>query len=239
MSASVIQVFVDLYNKGLIYRGFRMVNWDPEAQTTLSDEEVIFEEKPGFLYHIAYELDGVKEPLVIATTRPETIFGDTAICIHPEDPRFEHLKGEKVKVPIADREITVIADDILVNPDFGTGCVKVTPAHDPNDYETGLRNNLEMIKTAGKLFAAGQAGDRFAVRKSIVKDMEGLGCLVKKENHTSKVGTSERTNAIIEPRVSEQWFLKMKNLAKPAIGAVLEANEVQLIPKKFKNTYRN
>ena len=244
MSESVIQVFVDLFNKGLIYRGYRMVNWDPEAQTTLSDEEVIFEEKPGFLYHIAYELDGVKEPLVIATTRPETIFGDTAICIHPEDPRFEHLKGKKAKVPIANRWIPII-EDTYVEIEFGTGCLKVTPAHDINDKVLGEKHNLEVIdifNADATLNAHGlhyESQDRFVVRKAVAKELDGLGVLIKKEEYTHKVGISERTKAVIEPRLSDQWFLKMEKLAEPAIKAVLDSEEVALVPAKFKNTYRH
>ena len=244
MSASVIQVFVDLFNKGLVYRGYRMVNWDPEAQTTLSDEEVIYEEKPGFLYHIAYEVEGEIKPLVIATTRPETIFGDTAICIHPEDERFQHLKGKKVKVPVANRWIPIIEDD-YVDIEFGTGCLKVTPAHDINDKAIGERHNLDVIdifNADATLNAHGlhyESQDRFVVRKAIAKELEDLGVLLKKEDYTHKVGTSERTKAVIEPRLSDQWFLKMEQLAEPAIKAVLESEEVALVPAKFKNTYRH
>ena len=244
MSASVIQVFVDLFNKGLVYRGYRMVNWDPEAQTTLSDEEVIYQEKPGFLYHIAYEVEGETKPLVIATTRPETIFGDTAICIHPEDERFQHLKGKKVKVPVANRWIPIIEDD-YVDIEFGTGCLKVTPAHDINDKAIGERHNLDVIdifNADATLNAHGlhyELEDRFVVRKAIAKELEDLGVLLKKEDYTHKVGTSERTKAVIEPRLSDQWFLKMEQLAEPAIKAVLESEEVALVPAKFKNTYRH
>jgi valyl-tRNA synthetase len=244
MSASVIQVFVDLFNKGLVYRGYRMVNWDPEAQTTLSDEEVIYQEKPGFLYHIAYEVEGETKPLVIATTRPETIFGDTAICIHPEDERFQHLKGKKVKVPVANRWIPIIEDD-YVDIEFGTGCLKVTPAHDINDKAIGERHNLDVIdifNADATLNAHGlhyESQDRFVVRKAIAKELEDLGVLLKKEDYTHKVGTSERTKAVIEPRLSDQWFLKMEQLAEPAIKAVLESEEVALVPAKFKNTYRH
>ena len=244
MSASVIQVFVDLFNKGLVYRGYRMVNWDPEAQTTLSDEEVVYEEKPGFLYHIAYEVEGETKPLIIATTRPETIFGDTAICIHPEDERFQHLKGKKVKVPVANRWIPIIQDD-YVDMEFGTGCLKVTPAHDINDKALGEKHNLDLIDifnadatlNAHGLHYEGQ--DRFIVRKAVAKELEELSVLVKKEDYTHKVGTSERTKAVIEPRLSDQWFLKMEQLAEPAIKAVLESEEVALVPAKFKNTYRH
>jgi len=244
MSASVIQVFVDLFNKGLVYRGYRMVNWDPEAQTTLSDEEVVYEEKPGFLYHIAYEVEGEAKPLIIATTRPETIFGDTAICIHPKDERFNHLKGKKVKVPVANRWIPIIQDD-YVDMEFGTGCLKVTPAHDINDKALGEKHNLDLIDifnadatlNAHGLHYEGQ--DRFVVRKAVAKELEELSVLVKKEDYTHKVGTSERTKAVIEPRLSDQWFLKMEQLAEPAIKAVLESEEVALVPAKFKNTYRH
>ena len=244
MSESVIQVFVDLFNKGLIYRGYRMVNWDPEAQTTLSDEEVIFEEKPGFLYHIAYEVEGVDEPIIIATTRPETIFGDTAICIHPEDERYSHLKGKKAKVPVANRWIPIIEDD-YVDIEFGTGCLKVTPAHDMNDKNLGDKHNLEVIdifNADATLNAHGlhyESQDRFIVRKAISKELDDLGVLLKKEEHAHNVGTSERTKAVIEPRLSDQWFLKMEQLAEPAIKSVLESEEVALVPAKFKNTYRH
>ncbi len=244
MSASVIQVFVDLFNKGLVYRGYRMVNWDPEAQTTLSDEEVVYEEKPGFLYHIAYEVEGETKPLIIATTRPETIFGDTAICIHPDDERFQHLKGKKVKVPVANRWIPIIQDD-YVDMEFGTGCLKVTPAHDINDKALGEKHNLDLIdifNADATLNAHGlhyENQDRFVVRKAVAKELEELAVLVKKEDYTHKVGTSERTKAVIEPRLSDQWFLKMEQLAEPAIKAVLESEEVALVPAKFKNTYRH
>ena len=244
MSESVIQVFVDLFNKGFIYRGYRMVNWDPEAQTTLSDEEVIFEEKPGFLHHIAYEVEGVNEPIIIATTRPETIFGDTAICIHPEDERYSHLKGKKAKVPVANRWIPIIEDE-YVDIEFGTGCLKVTPAHDMNDKNLGDKHNLEVIdifNADATLNAHGlhyESQDRFIVRKAISKELDDLGVLLKKEEHAHNVGTSERTKAVIEPRLSDQWFLKMEQLAEPAIKAVLESEEVALVPAKFKNTYRH
>jgi len=244
MSKSVINVFIDLFNRGLIYKGYRMVNWDPQAQTTLSDEEVIYQEKSGNLYYLSYKIDGHDESLVIATTRPETILGDTAICINPKDDRYKHLHGKKAIVPIVGRSIPIILDE-YVDIEFGTGCLKVTPAHDPNDKSLGEKHKLDFIDVLnpdGTLNSLGlhyEGQDRFVVRKSIVKEMESLGCLVKKENHLSKVGRSERTNAIIEPRISEQWFLKMESLAKPAIEAVLKTNEVQLIPEKFKNTYRH
>ncbi|EWH12844.1 valyl-tRNA ligase [Cellulophaga geojensis KL-A] len=245
MSASVIKVFVDLYNKGKIYRGYRMVNWDPEAQTTLSDEEVIHEEKQGNLYYINYKIEGSEDTLTIATTRPETIFGDTAICINPNDERFTHLKGKKAIVPIVNRVIPIIEDE-YVDLEFGTGCLKVTPAHDVNDKNLGDKHNLEVVDifnadaTLNSFGLHYEGKDRFVVRKEISKELEEKGFLVKTEQHLNKVGTSERTKAVIEPRLSDQWFLKMEELAKPAIEAVLGDNaEVKLFPKKFENTYRH
>ncbi|ADY28414.1 valine--tRNA ligase [Cellulophaga lytica] len=245
MSASVIKVFVDLYNKGKIYRGYRMVNWDPEAQTTLSDEEVIHEEKQGNLYYINYKIEGSEDTLTIATTRPETIFGDTAICINPNDERFTHLKGKKAIVPIVNRVIPIIEDE-YVDLEFGTGCLKVTPAHDVNDKSLGDKHNLEVVDifnadaTLNSFGLHYEGKDRFVVRKEITKELEEKGFLVKTEQHLNKVGTSERTKAVIEPRLSDQWFLKMEELAKPAIEAVLGDNaEVKLFPKKFENTYRH
>jgi valyl-tRNA synthetase len=244
MSASVIKSFVDLYNKGLIYRGYRMVNWDPEAKTTLSDEEVIYEERQGKLYHLKYQIEGTSDFVTIATTRPETILGDTAICINPNDERYTHLKGKKAIVPIANRVIPIIFDD-YVDMEFGTGCLKVTPAHDVNDKELGERHNLEIIDIFNEdatlnSFGLHYAGkDRFVVRDEIAKELETIGNLEKIENHINKVGTSERTKAVIEPRLSDQWFLKMEDLAKPAIKAVLETEEVKLYPNRFNNTYRH
>ena len=245
MSESVIKVFVDLYNKGLIYRGYRMVNWDPEAKTTLSDEEVIHEERQGNLYYLEYKIEGSNDTLTIATTRPETIFGDTAICINPNDERFTHLKGKKAIVPLCNRVIPIIEDE-YVDLEFGTGCLKVTPAHDENDKNLGDQHKLEVIdifNDDASLNSFGlhyQGKDRFVVRKEITKELEEKGILVKTEVHTNKVGTSERTKAVIEPRLSDQWFLKMKDLAKPAIDAVLgEDAEINLYPKKFENTYRH
>ena len=249
MSASVIHSFVDLYNKGLIYRGYRMVNWDPEAKTTLSDEEVIFEERQGKLYFIKYEVvDDTHHPspithhLVVATTRPETIFGDTAICINPNDERFTHLKGKKAIVPICGRVIPIIEDE-YVDVEFGTGCLKVTPAHDTNDKALGDKHNLEIIDifnedaTLNSFGMHYQGKDRFVVREAIAKELEAIGALVKTETHLNKVGTSERTKAVIEPRLSDQWFLKMEDLVKPAIKAVLESDEIKLYPNRFNNTY--
>ncbi len=244
MSAAVIESFVDLYNKGLIYRGYRMVNWDPEARTTVSDEEVIFEEQQGNLYYIKYQIEGSSDTLTVATTRPETIFGDTAICINPEDERFTHLKGKRAIVPIAGRSIPIIEDG-YVDLEFGTGCLKVTPAHDMNDKILGEKHALEiidMLNDDATLNSYGlhyQGKDRFVVRKEIAKELEELGALAKTETHLNKVGTSERTKAVIEPRLSEQWFLKMEELVQPAIKAVLEDDEIKLHPAKFENTYRH
>ncbi len=244
MTASVIKSFVDLYNKGYIYRGYRMVNWDPEAKTTLSDEEVIYEERQGKLYHLRYKIEGTEDYVTIATTRPETILGDTAICIHPNDERYTHLKDKKAIVPICNRIIPIIFDE-YVDMEFGTGCLKVTPAHDVNDKELGERHNLEIIDifnedaTLNSFGLHYQGKDRFVVREEIAKELENIGALVKVENYMNKVGTSERTKAVIEPRLSDQWFLKMEELVKPAIKAVLETEEVKLYPSRFNNTYRH
>jgi len=245
MSASVIKVFVDLYNKGLIYRGFRMVHWDPEAKTTLSDEEVIYEERQGNLYYLSYEIVGSDQRVTIATTRPETILGDTALCVHPKDERYAHLRGKRAIVPISGREVPIIMDE-YVDMEFGTGCLKVTPAHDVNDKMLGEAHGLEIIDIFNEdasLNAHGlhyQGKDRFVVRKLIAKELEEKGHLIKVEQHINKVGTSERTRAVIEPRLSEQWFLKMEDLAKPALDAVLGSGAVKLYPpKKFDNTYRH
>ena len=245
MSEAVIKTFVDLYNKGHIYRGYRMVNWDPEAKTTLSDEEVIHEEKQGTLYYLNYKIEGSENFLTIATTRPETIFGDTAICINPNDERFTHLKGKKAIVPICGRVIPIIEDE-YVDIEFGTGCLKVTPAHDENDKVLGDKHNLEVIDIFNDDASLNSFGlhyegqDRFECRKNIKKELEENGSLVKTEIHINKVGTSERTKAVIEPRLSDQWFLKMEDLVKPAIKAVLETGDVKLFPnKRFDNTYRH
>ena len=244
MSEAVIKVFVDLYNKGLIYRGYRMVNWDPEAKTTLSDEEVIHIEQQGLLYYLQYEVEGSDDTLTIATTRPETIFGDTAICINPNDERFTHLKGKNAIVPICGRVIPIIEDE-YVDIEFGTGCLKVTPAHDENDKVLGDKYHLEVVDIFNEDATLNSFGmhyegqDRFVVRKAIAKELEASGILLKTENHINKVGTSERTKAVIEPRLSDQWFLKMEDLAKPAIDAVLVNGDVKLFPKKFENTYKH
>jgi len=243
-SESVIKVFVDLYEKGLIYRGVRMVNWDPQAQTALSDEEVIYKEHPGKLYYLRYRIVGEDGYAVVATTRPETIFGDTAMCINPLDPKNQHLRGKKVIVPIVGREIPVIEDE-YVDIDFGTGCLKVTPAHDVNDYMLGEKYNLEVIdifNDNGTLNAAGgpdyEGKDRFEVRDLIEKDLERHQLLEKTEAYTNNVGFSERTNVPIEPKLSMQWFLKMEDLVKPALEAVMN-DTIKLHPSKFKNTYRH
>jgi valyl-tRNA synthetase len=243
MSASVIKVFIDLYEKGNIYRGFRMVNWDPEAKTTLSDEEVIYEEKQGNLYYLKYKVVGSDDVLTIATTRPETILGDTAICINPNDERFSHLRGKKAIVPICNRVIPIIEDE-YVDIEFGTGCLKVTPAHDENDKVLGEKHNLEVIDILNDDASLNSFGlhykgkDRFVVRKEIVKELQGMGVVSKIETHMHKVGTSERTGAVIEPKLSDQWFLKMKELAQPALDSVIK-KDVKLVPEKFMNTYRH
>jgi valyl-tRNA synthetase len=244
MSEAVIKVFVDLYNKGLIYRGYRMVNWDPEAKTTLSDEEVIYEEKQGLLYYLQYAIEGSNEKVTIATTRPETILGDTAICINPNDERYAHLKGKNAIVPLCDRVIPIIEDE-YVDIEFGTGCLKVTPAHDVNDKTLGDKHQLEVIDifnedaTLNSFGLHYQGKDRFVVRKEIAIELEQKGYLIKKENYLNKVGTSERTKAVIEPRLSDQWFLKMDTLVKPAIESVLVNGDINFFPKKIENTYRH
>ena len=243
MSESVIISFINLYNKGLIYRGHRMVNWDPKAKTTLSDEEVIYEERNGNLYYLKYNILGRDDSITIATTRPETIFGDSAICINPNDDRFKHLRGEKVIVPINDRIIPIIEDE-YVDIEFGTGCLKVTPAHDENDNALGVKHNLEVIDIFNPDASLNHYGlhyegqDRFVVRKKIIDELDSIGKLIKIEKHLHKVGTSERTKVVIEPRLSDQWFLKMKDLSKYAIDAVLDKKEIKLFPKKFNNTFR-
>ena len=244
MSASVIRSFVDLYNKGYIYRGYRMVNWDPEAKTTLSDEEVIYEEQQGKLFYVKYKIKDTNEFVVVATTRPETIFGDTALCFHPEDERYQHLKGKTAIVPICNREVPIIFDE-YIDREFGTGSLKVTPAHDVNDKMLGDKFNLEIIDVFNEDATLNSFGmhyegkDRFVVREEISKELESIGALAKTESHLNKVGTSERTKAVIEPRLSDQWFLSMEELVKPAIKAVLETKEIKLYPSRFENTYRH
>ena len=243
LSQQVIKSFVDLYNKGLIYRGYRMVNWDPEAKTNISDEEVIFKEQNGKLYYLKYQIEGSEEFLTVATTRPETIFGDVAICINPNDERYTHLKGKNVIVPIVNRVIPIIEDD-YVDIEFGTGALKITPAHDVNDYEIGQKHNLPMIDILDDdanlnehgLHYAGK--NRFEVRKAIAKELEEKNLLLKAEDYVNKVGTSERTGAVIEPKISQQWFLKMSEIAKPALEVVMN-DEIKFYPEKFKNTYKH
>lgn len=242
-SESVIEIFIDLYNKGLIYRGVRMVNWDPAAQTALSDEEVIYKEEHSKLYYLRYKIEGEDgKYIIVATTRPETILGDTAVCVNPNDERYAFLKGRKVIVPLINRAIPIIMDD-YVDMEFGTGCLKVTPAHDVNDYMLGEKYNLPVIdifNDDGTLNEHGgmYAGmDRFEVRKQIEKDLIDAGLMEKVEAYDNKVGFSERTNVPIEPKLSMQWFLKMEDLAKPALQAVM-SDEIKFHPAKFKNTYR-
>ena len=243
LSASVIHVFVDLYNKGQIYRGVRMVNWDPQAKTAVSDEEVIYREVQSKPYHLKYPMDGEDGFVVIATTRPETILGDTALCVNPKDPRYTHLKGKRVLVPLINRSVPIIYDE-YVDMEFGTGALKVTPAHDINDYMLGDKHNLESVdifNDDGTMSPAAQlyiGMDRFEVRKAIVKDLEAAGHIAKIEDYTNKVGYSERTDAVIEPKLSMQWFLKMQEISKPALEAVLNG-EIKLHPHKYINTYRH
>ena len=242
-SKSVIRVFVDLFNKGLIYRGVRMVNWDPAALTALSDEEVVYKEEHGKLYYLRYKVAGEDTYAIVATTRPETIMGDTAMCINPNDPKNAHLKGKKVIVPLVGREIPVIEDE-YVDIEFGTGCLKVTPAHDVNDYMLGEKYNLPSIDIFNDNGTLSEAAgmyvgmDRFEVRKQIEKDLEAAGLLEKTEAYTNKVGHSERTDAVIEPKLSMQWFLKMDKITIPALDAVMD-DHIKFHPAKFKNTYRH
>jgi len=242
---AVIRVFADLYKKGYIYRGLRMINWDCEAQTALSNEEVIYKEEgeKSFMYSVRYQIKDSDETLIIATQRPETIMGDTAVAVNPKDERFKHLIGQKAVIPFVHREVPIIGDD-YVELDFGTGCLKVTPAHDPNDYEIGQRHNLEVIDTINldgtlneKCELPDYVGlDRFEARKKIVKDLKEAGILVEEKAFETKIGRSERTNTVVEPKLSLQWFIKMKEISRRAHAAVME-DEVQLHPAKFKNTY--
>ncbi|MGB3525783.1 MAG: valine--tRNA ligase [Flavobacteriales bacterium] len=243
LSEAVIDVFIDLHKKGLVYRDFRMVNWDPVALTAVSDEEVMHKEVNSKLIHVRYRVEGTDEFLTIATTRPETIPGDTAVAVHPEDPRYAHLKGKNVIVPLVERPVPVIFDD-YVDREFGTGALKVTPAHDTNDHEIGKRHKLEVIDTLepnGTMSAAAQfcvGEDRFIARKKITRMLEEAGHVVKVEDIVNKIGVSERTDAVIEPRLSLQWFVKMGEMAKPALDVVM-SGEVKLHPQKFTNTYRH
>lgn len=243
MSESVIKCFVDLYNRGLIYKGHKMVNWDPEAKTNISDEEVIYKEQNGKLYYLKYKIENSEKYVVVATTRPETIFGDTAVCINPNDERYTFLKGKKLIVPIVNRAVPVILDE-YVDIEFGTGCLKVTPAHDINDYNLGKKHQLEtidMMNDNGTVndYAMHYAGkDRFIVRKMIAKELQEKNLMEKVEDYVNKVGTSERTGAVIEPKLSVQWFMKMKDLAKPALDVVMN-EELKFFPANYKNTYKH
>ena len=240
---SVIRVFVDLYNKGLIYRGVRMVNWDPQALTAVSDEEVIYKESHGKLFYLRYYVEGEDKYIVVATTRPETIMGDTAVCVHPEDERYQWLKGKKVIVPGVGRVVPIIMDE-YVDREFGTGALKITPAHDINDYNLGMKYGLESIDIFNDNGTLNENGgkycgmDRFACRKAIMKDLEEAGLVEKIEDYTNKVGHSERTDAVIEPKLSAQWFMKMEDIAKRALE-VVENDTIRFHPAKFKNTYRH
>ena len=243
MYESVILAFMDLHQKGYIYRGYRMINWDPEAETTVSDEEVNYVEEESNLYYLNYSIEGSKEKLIIATTRPETIFGDTAVCVNPKDKRYSKLIGKKAIVPICDRKVPIISDS-YVDIEFGTGCLKVTPAHDLNDYNLGNKHKLEIIDifdSKGRLNEYGlhyKNKDRFKVREEIVKELKSKKILNKSEVYNHNVGRSERTNAIIEPKISRQWFLKMDKISKPAITNVLKNENIKFFPKKFKSTYK-
>ncbi len=240
---SVIDVFIDLYERGLIYRGIRMVNWDPQAKTAVSDEEVVYKEVNSKLYYLNYKVEGEDDYITIATTRPETILGDTAICVHPDDERFFKFHGRKVLVPLLNRPVPVIIDE-YVDREFGTGALKITPAHDIHDYELGMKHKLETIdifNDDGTLSEAAElyiGKDRFAVRDEILEDLKKAGNLGKIENYTNKVGFSERTDAVIEPKLSTQWFLKMAEFAKPALE-VVESGKIKFHPAKFKNIYRH
>ncbi|MGB0242777.1 MAG: valine--tRNA ligase [Bacteroidia bacterium] len=246
LSDAVRDVFVDLYNKGLIYRGTRMVNWDPQGKTTLSDEEVIFKEVSDSLYYVKYEGVDFEGYLEVATARPETIAGDVAICVHPEDDRYKHLLGKKVRVPLINREIEILADE-YIDREFGTGVLKVTPAHDIHDYEIGLKNKLPVIDTLnddGTISEDGQLFvglDRFEARKQWVKSMDEVGLLIKVEDYTHNVGFSERTDVVVEPKISTQWFLNMKDFMKknPEVLDAVMNDEIQFFPEKLKNTYRH
>lgn len=243
MSEAVIDVFIDLFNKGQIYRGVRMVNWDPQGQTAVSDEEVIHKEATGKLVYVKYQIEGTNDFITVATTRPETIMGDTAVCVNPHDERYTHLKGKNVIVPIVNRVVPIIFDE-YVDKDFGTGALKVTPAHDINDFNLGQKHKLptiDALTAEGKISEAAGAYvgmDRFAARKQVIADLTEQGLVEKTEEIKNKVGYSERTNAVIEPRLSMQWFLKMDTVSKPALEAVL-SGDVKLIPEKFINTYKH
>ena len=237
------EVFVNLYEKGLIYQGSRIINWCPSCTTALSDAEVDYTEQAGHFWHIKYPVKDSDEYVVIATTRPETLLGDTAVAVHPDDKRYSDLIGKMLVLPLMNREIPVIADE-YVDKEFGTGAVKITPAHDPNDFEVGLRHNLEQIKifnddaTVNELGGKYAGMDRYAARKQIVQDLQQLGLLVKTEQHTHNVGQCYRCSSTVEPIISKQWFVKMKPLAKPALDAVVEG-KVKFVPERFSKIYIN
>ena len=242
LSKSVIKVFIDLYNKGHIYRGIRMVNWDPEGKTALADDEVIYKEVDSQLFYIKYKVKGSEDTLTIATTRPETLLGDTAVCVNPNDERFSHLHGKTAIVPLVNREVPIILDE-YVDMEFGTGCLKVTPSHDENDYKLGEKHKLQSIDIFDEEGKVNEKGvlyigeDRFKVRKQIAKDLDKIGQLEKVENHRNKVGFSERTDAVVEPKISTQWFLSMKDVKVPALENVMNDN-IKFHPSKLKNMYR-
>ncbi|MCO6494238.1 MAG: valine--tRNA ligase [Bacteroidetes bacterium] len=246
LSNAVIHVFVDLYNKGLVYRDTKMVNWDPDGKTTLSDEEVIYKESNSALYHVKYRLDDTDEYIVIATTRPETILGDTAVCVHPEDERYKNLVGKEIEVPLVNRKVKIIADE-YVDKEFGTGCLKVTPAHDINDYNLGKKHNLdsiEMLDESGRVKFEGlryNGMDRFDARKEVVKDLKEQGLLADVKNISNSIGHSERTGAVVESRISTQWFLNMQKFMErnPQVLDAVMNDEITFFPEKFKNTYRH
>lgn len=243
MYESVIQVFIDLYEKGYVYRGVRMVNWDPEAKTAISDEEVDYKEVQSKLYYIKYPVEGTDQYIEIATTRPETILGDTAVCVHPGDTRYTHLQGKEVIVPVINRKVPLIVDE-YVDKEFGSGALKITPAHDENDYEIGLRHNLKTIDifnddgTLNEYAEIHIGEDRFEARENFVRDLENEGYLVKVEDYTNSIGFSERTDAVIEPKLSTQWFCRMKEMAKPALENVMN-NNIRFHPLKFRNIYKH
>ncbi|MGM0530171.1 MAG: valine--tRNA ligase [Bacteroidota bacterium] len=243
MYESVIQVFIDLYEKGYVYRGVRMVNWDPEAKTAISDEEVDYKEVQSKLYYIKYPVEGTDQYIEIATTRPETILGDTAVCVHPGDTRYTHLQGKEVIVPVINRKVPLIFDE-YVDKEFGSGALKITPAHDENDYEIGLRHNLKTIDifnddgTLNEYAEIHIGEDRFEARENFVRDLENEGYLVKVEDYTNSIGFSERTDAVIEPKLSTQWFCRMKEMAKPALENVMN-NNIRFHPLKFRNIYKH
>lgn len=243
MYESVIEAFEKLHDKDLIYRGYRMINWDPEAKTTVSDEEVNYIEEDSSLFYLKYVIENSNKELEVATTRPETIFGDTALCVNPKDERYKGFIGKYAIVPICGRKIPIIADS-YVDLEFGTGCLKVTPAHDINDYNLGIKHNLDTIDIFDENASLNINGlhyegkDRFLVRKEIEVELKAKNLLVKKENYIHNVGRSERTNSVVEPRLSKQWFLKMDDITKPAIENVLENENVKFFPSKFKSTYK-